>query len=128
LKETGMFIDKGTSFAAAGKADRVVPRTRVLMKALLVSAGGKTSVRIRDLSPTGAHVTPVEPLQPGSDVLFCKGSASVPAKIAWVRANSAGLTFYRELSEAEGDVILGACKRGTGATSPAEADDEEGDK
>ena len=106
-----MFIESDKAFVPDGSLERELPRTRVLMNALLVSAAGKTSVRLRDLSPTGAQVLSEVPLLPNSDLLFCKGRASVAARIAWVRCKSAGLTFYRELSLEEADYIFGGHER-----------------
>jgi hypothetical protein len=98
------------------------------MNAELVGAAGRSSVRIRDLSLTGAHVTCDVPLAVNTDILFCKKQACVPARIAWVRGKSAGVTFYRELSDSEGDLMFGARERLRALPSfHAAGDDDEGD-
>jgi hypothetical protein len=124
VKELLMFIDKAKAFSADGGVKRVVPRTRVLMNAQLVSAAGKISVRIRDLSPTGAHVTSDGALPAHGDLLFCRGQASVAARVVWVRRNSAGVTFYRELSAAESDEFFPARERAKAPTVVAPDEDE----
>jgi hypothetical protein len=80
------------------------------MNAVLITGTGKTSVRVRDLSAGGASVTSEVPLLLNTDLLFCKGRANVCARIAWVRRNLAGLTFYRDLSPGEADDIFGTAR------------------
>jgi hypothetical protein len=122
-----MFIDKGKTFAPDAEAERGVRQSRVLMNAELVGAAGRSSVRIRDLSLTGAHVTCDVPLAVHTDILFCKKQACVPARIAWVRGKSAGVTFYRELSDSEGDLMFGARERLRALPAYLAAGDEAGD-
>ena len=73
-------------------------RSQVLMAASLEVSGTSLPVRLRNLSADGALVEgddlPVE----GSELLFRRRELGVAAKVIWVRANRAGLSFRKPLS------------------------------
>jgi len=80
---------------------RRTARKRVLMVASLVTCDGSKRVRIRDFSNKGAQVV----LESGEvhqcDVLLKRGDLCAAARIAWIKGDEVGLTFYREISAAE---------------------------
>ena len=80
---------------------RRTARKRVLMVASLVTCDGSKRVRIRDFSNKGAQVV----LEAGEvqqcDVLLKRGDLCAAARIAWIKGDEIGLTFYREISAAE---------------------------
>lgn len=76
-------------------------RKRVLLSATLLTPDGAVKVRIKDISPTGAHVCAEVKIPAESDALLNKGSLFAAARVAWTRDLHAGLTFYRKLSEEE---------------------------
>jgi molybdopterin biosynthesis enzyme len=73
-------------------------RKRVLMVGTLITCDGSKRVRLRDFSSKGAQVV----LEGGDvakcDVLLKRGDLCAAARIAWIRGDEVGLTFYRELS------------------------------
>jgi len=75
-------------------------RTRVLMVGTLVTCDGTKRVRIRDFSSKGAQVV----LEGGEiakcDVLLKRGDLCAAAKVAWIKGDEVGLTFYRAISKA----------------------------
>jgi PilZ domain len=80
---------------------RKIDRKRVLMVGTLVTCEGSKRVRIRDVSNKGAQVV----LETGEvqkcDVLLKRGDLCAAAKVAWIKGDEIGLTFYREISQAE---------------------------
>ena len=76
-------------------------RAQVYMSGELSTPFGETKVRIRDISPSGAHVVTEKPLQNESLVHLKRGSLCAAAHVAWVHGNEAGLRFVRSLSPAE---------------------------
>lgn len=76
---------------------RKTARKRVLMVGTLVTCEGSKRVRIRDFSATGAQVV----LEGGKiekcDVLLKRGELCAAAKVAWIKGDEVGLTFYREI-------------------------------
>ena len=81
--------------------DRVAPRSRVLMNATLMTPEGAVSVRIRDISATGAQVWAPTPVPNDCDAILKRGSFFVAAKVVRSSERTIGLHFYRELSEPE---------------------------
>ena len=82
------------SFETA-QAIRAANRTSVLLSARLISVLGIATVRVKDLSTTGAHIIDVEGLAIGDDVAFhCRDDFHV-AEIVWIKGREAGLRFYR---------------------------------
>ena len=76
------------------------------MTGTLVTPDGNRPVRIHDISPTGAHVSTDGSMKPDSEVFLKKLPIWAAAWVAWVEDKSAGLKFYRELSQAEVDSIF----------------------
>jgi hypothetical protein len=77
--------------------NRKTRRSNVLMAASLELSGMALPVKLRNLSAEGALVEgdklPVE----GAAILFRKGDLSVPARVAWVKGKSAGVSFTIKL-------------------------------
>ena len=72
-------------------------RSNVLMSATIELSGVSLPVKLRNLSAEGALIEgenlPVE----GAELLFRKAELSLPARIAWVDANRAGVAFGEPL-------------------------------
>ena len=73
-------------------------RTRVLMVGTLISCDGTKRVRIRDFSSKGAQIVVESGNVAKCDVLLKRGDLCAAAKVAWVKGDEVGLTFYREIS------------------------------
>jgi hypothetical protein len=80
---------------------RSTEHRRVLIAGMLVTPAGDRRVMIRDISPTGAHVTCREKLPNNCDVLLKRGSLFAAARMSAVNGDEAELRFYRELSDEE---------------------------
>ena len=81
---------------------RKTDRKRVLMVGTLVSCDGSKRVRIRDFSSKGAQVVLETPTEVAKcDVLLKRGDLCAAAKVAWIKGDEIGLTFYREISQEE---------------------------
>jgi hypothetical protein len=86
---------------APAEGKRKAKRNRVLLAARIRNAGGEADVRLRDLSQRGALIE-CDALPPvGSEVIFQRGSITVPARIAWAAAKRAGLEFAHIIDESE---------------------------
>lgn len=93
----------------AGK--RSAKRARVLLAAKLsTGSAGEIDVRLRDLSQKGALVEGKSLPPQGSDVVFSRGSITVPARVAWTGEARAGLEFAYPIDETE---VLVQLKRTT---------------
>ena len=79
--------------------DRRAPRQSVFLRAeISESGGGTTKHRVRDLSALGARVDAAQALSQGFTVHVAVGRlAAVPATVAWVRNEDAGLAFATEI-------------------------------
>jgi hypothetical protein len=73
------------------------------MTAVLFTPDGAQNVRVQDLSAGGARLLTNAVVRDGCDAVFKRGELFAAARIAWSAKGSAGLTFYRELSELELD-------------------------
>ena len=73
-------------------------RTKVLMACVLVTPAGAQSVRLHDISRSGAQISAGGPIPKDCDVLFKRGALCTGARVVWVAGGEAGLKFYRELS------------------------------
>ena len=93
---------------AAGK--RGAKRARVLLAAKLRTGAAEMDVRLRDLSQKGALVEASSMPPAGTEVVFVRGSISVPARIAWTTPGRAGLEFAFMIDESE---VLVQLKRTT---------------
>ena len=92
----------------AGK--RSARRARVLLAARLRIGYSEIEVRLRDLSQKGALVECQSPPQVGEEVVFSRGSISVPARVAWAGEGRVGLEFAYMIDESE---VLVQLKRTT---------------
>lgn len=103
-----MGVESFVDAPVAGK--RKSKRARVLLAAKLGTSAGEIDCRLRDLSRRGALVEcrVVPPV--GSDVVFHRGSTSVPARVAWAASDRVGLEFAYMIDENE---VLVQLKRTT---------------
>ena len=92
---------------APSDGKRKARRARVLLAVRLGTDMGEVDGRLRDLSRKGALVesTTVPPV--GSEIIFTRGSTSVPARVAWTSGNRIGLEFAYMIDESEVLVQLG---------------------
>ncbi len=90
--------------AGAVADPRSTDRYRVLMAGTLFTPEGAQSVRIRDISRTGALIATEARAPAGCDSIFKRGKLFAAARVAWSNDKEAGLEFYRELSA--GDIEL----------------------
>lgn len=88
------------------RRSRTNNRKRVLMTGTLVTPDGNQQVRIHDISATGAHVSTDGRVKPQGEVFLKKLPIWAAAWVAWTEEKSAGLKFYRELSEDEVEAIF----------------------
>jgi len=81
--------------------DRRAKRARVLLAARLQTPSGEIDCRLRDLSRKGALIE-CKPTPPtGAEVVFTRGSISVPARVAWSLPGRVGLEFDYMIDENE---------------------------
>lgn len=84
-------------YEANNTQNRRQRRSNVLMAAALELSGTSVAVKLRNLSADGALVEgehlPVE----GAEVIFRRNELAMPAKVVWVRAGRAGISFKDEL-------------------------------
>jgi hypothetical protein len=93
----------------AGK--RQAKRARVLLAAKLQTASGEIDARLRDLSRKGALVECRTVPAVGTELVFNRGSTSIPARVAWAGRDRVGLEFAYMIDEHE---VLVQLKRTTG--------------
>ena len=89
------------------EGQRRVKRARVLLAIKLGTQFGEFDGRLRDLSRKGALVECATVPPVGSEVLFTRGSTSVPSRVAWTSGNRIGLEFAFMIDESEVLVQLG---------------------
>jgi hypothetical protein len=92
----------------AGK--RQAKRARVLLAAKLQTANGEIDARLRDLSRKGALVECQTVPPVGTELVFNRGSTSIPARVAWAGRDRVGLEFAYMIDEHE---VLVQLKRTT---------------
>jgi hypothetical protein len=92
----------------AGK--RQAKRARVLLAAKLQTASGEIDARLRDLSRKGALVECQTVPPVGTELIFNRGSTSIPARVAWTGSDRVGLEFAYMIDEHE---VLVQLKRTT---------------
>ncbi len=83
----------------AGK--RKAKRARVLLAAKLQTASGEIAARLRDLSRKGALVECQTVPPVGTELIFNRGSTSIPARVAWTGSDRVGLEFAYMIDEHE---------------------------
>jgi hypothetical protein len=84
-----------------GQGKRRAKRARVLLAARLQGPAGEVDARLRDLSQKGALVECQSVPEVGSEVIFSRGSTTVPARVAWTAGNRVGLEFAYMIDEHE---------------------------
>jgi len=87
--------------AIEAESDREFPRSRVLMTATLMTPDGAVSVRIRDISVAGAQIWAESPVPTDCDAILKRGSFFAAARVVRDGERTAGLQFYRRLSDQE---------------------------
>ena len=91
---------------------RAARRARVLLAAKLKTPFGEVDARLRDLSRKGALVECGRQPPVGSEVVFIRGTTTVPARVAWTAAGRVGLEFLYMIDEQE--VLVQLKKNGGG--------------
>lgn len=91
----------GAENFASSDSKRKTKRNRVLLAAKLTTASGAIEARLRDLSRKGALVECDEVPAVGSEVVFTRGSTTVPARVAWTGGRRVGLEFAHMIDESE---------------------------
>ena len=94
-----MGVEQFVEGTAEGK--RQAKRARVLLAAKLQTPIGELDVRLRDLSRKGALIECHEVPPEGTEVIFSRGTISVPAGFAWAGANGVGLEFAYMIDDSE---------------------------
>lgn len=92
-----MGVDNFTSTTGAG--NRKAKRARVLLAVKLRTQYCEIDGRLRDLSRKGALVECSPAPATGSELLFQRGSLSVPARVAWSQPGRIGLEFDYMIDE-----------------------------
>lgn len=77
------------------------PRYRVLLSAVLITTADEQSVRVRDLSATGAMIEGARLPPPGTDVLIRRGSVEFFASVAWRDGTRGGVEFDQPISDTQ---------------------------
>jgi hypothetical protein len=80
---------------------RQAKRARVLLAAKLQTDAGEIDARLRDLSRKGALVECNVAPPAGTELIFNRGTTSVPARVAWAAGNRVGLEFAYMIDENE---------------------------
>ena len=107
-----MGVDNFVNAQVGGK--RGAKRARVLLTASLETSFGALECRLRDLSRKGALVECKKVPPVGSEVVFSRGTMTVPARVAWTGAGRVGIEFDCLIDEHEVLVQLGpGAKAGT---------------
>ena len=110
-----MGVEQFVDGPVAGK--RKAKRARVLLAAKLQLAnGGEIEARLRDLSRKGALVECQTVPPVGTELVFNRGSTSIPARVAWTGSDRVGLEFAYMIDEHE---VLVQLKRTTATRSAA---------
>ena len=87
--------------AVKARSKRAAPRSRVLMCATLMTPEGAVSVRIRDISAAGAQIWAESEVPSECDAILKRGSFFAAARVVRSGERTAGLQFYRLLSDHE---------------------------
>lgn len=103
-----MGVEQFVDGQVAGK--RKAKRARVLLAAKLQTSSGEIDARLRDLSRKGALVECQTVPPVGTELIFNRGSTSIPARVAWTGSDRVGLEFAYMIDEHE---VLVQLKRTT---------------
>lgn len=82
---------------ASDQTERRSSRSNVMLKAMLEAPGASLEVVLRNLSQDGALVRGDDLPHEGTRVLFHRQGLSVPARIAWLHKQHAGVAFDEPL-------------------------------
>ena len=96
-------------------------RVRVLLSAKLVTTTDETSIRIRDLSLSGAMVQGLHLPRVGSDIILVRGSFEIFAAVIWCRGDMCGVEFDSPLSTLEELLEAGTGQADTPAALESDA-------
>jgi hypothetical protein len=96
---------------------RGAKRARVLLAAKLQTPSGTIQARLRDLSRKGALVECAATPPVGAELVFERGTTTVPARVAWAASGRVGLEFEYPIDETELLVHIGRAKE-PAATPP----------
>lgn len=77
------------------------PRSSLFLNAVLRVEAERASVKVRNMSPTGAMLETPLKLIPGTQVHLIRGNLLTKARVIWSSKNSCGLKFSSEVSVAE---------------------------
>ena len=84
-----------------GSDRRHKPRRRVLLTATLETPQGDRTVKLRNLSNTGALIE-TDKVQPvGTLVTFRRGNTVAPGTVVWATRTQMGVEFIRPIHESE---------------------------
>ena len=87
--------------AIEARCDRSARRSHVLMNATLMTPTGAISVRIRDISLSGAQIWGESEVPGDCDAVLKRGSFFAAARVVRGEGRNAALQFYRQLSDEE---------------------------
>ncbi len=99
---------KSAPAVPAAAFSRRHPRVRVLLSAKLSTTTEESSVKIRDISLSGAMLQGRFLPRVGSDVMLTRGSFEIFATVAWRRDDMCGVAFDSPLSRLEELLEAGA--------------------
>jgi len=94
---------------------RSTRRARVLLAAKLRTPMGEIDARLRDLSRKGALLECCKVPPVGTELVFVRGTSSIPARVAWAGTDRVGLEFDKMIDEQE---VLIQMKRSNSVPRP----------
>ena len=96
-----------------GSDRRILPRLRVLLSATLETPDGDQTVKLRNLSSTGARIDTDRPPPIGTLVTFRRGRTIAAGTVVWATPSSIGIEFIRPIHHSE--VLVHIRKPGSGS-------------
>lgn len=93
--------DRRTADRGDGSSRRRNPRRRVLLTAMLETPRGECTVKLRNLSSTGALIEMDHPPEIGALVTLSRGKTRAAGTVKWVANKSIGIEFLRPIQESE---------------------------
>ena len=79
---------------------RVEPRTNMFVMAALVTGHTRETVKVRNMSASGALVEGPTLPHPGTQCLLNRGEIALEAEVVWMKFGKAGLRFARRAGSA----------------------------
>lgn len=91
-----------------GRGSRQEPREAIDASGSLAAlTGGRSLVRVADISPRGARLETYVPLKRDIEVtLYIRGAPPLDGRIAWASDFAAGLAFHKRLDEAVLEMLV----------------------